>query len=344
MTLLLITGLLLLFIRAQTPTPFPVLPNPALTLPALTSDTLVFIAGGRYKSIALATAQLFASLGAHVTATTRNPATYNRSALNGSNVEIIGLQFGNCVVPEYGAWNVGRAYVAKHGRRPDIYIDGALTIVNGLPYHMTPDLQASTYKEYLIDPFELEKVWLLDDASSRPMTVYYISSFAGWAQLPYFQTLYNTRAFYQWNNVRAMNSAKLFVNTQWLLGACVFTNTDAMTYSINPSAEPNLLSRTGDYAAQQFQVIFKGLAVEIGIPPSVVALGAAQAILLRSAVNYETIFDVSAGESANTPAAYSLASLTGLQFANAYPSVVASFGINLTSHVPPTGAPTSRTG
>ena len=221
------------------------------------------------------------------------------------------------------------------GRRPDILVHGALTIYNGIRYDFTADQLDYVNRMYFVDPIELENQFLARDATSRPMKVLYISTYAGWAQPPYYQTLYNERAFGYIQNVRAMNSALRFPNTEWLATLCVFTNTTAMINSENPSAD------AGDYAAQQFQTVFIRTLALAGVPPAYVASAVVHATLLRAQLGYETIFDASGPYSATTPGLYALFNTSGLYFSTAYRSVSYNgFGINITQHTPPsTGSP-----
>jgi NAD(P)-dependent dehydrogenase (short-subunit alcohol dehydrogenase family) len=283
-----------------TPTQFPVLPNPALvsSLPQLDSSFLVFIAGGR--GIALATALQYAALGAHVTITTRNIQTYDLSQIANTNINLVELHYGERSRGGARAFRVAQKYLDQHGRRPDVLVQSALTIYNGIRYDYDSDTLEYVNKMYFSDPTELENVFLANDATARPMKILYVSSYAGYVQPPYYQTLYNERQFAVLQHVRSMRAALRYPNTEFLATLCTFTNTSAMDTSVNPSAD------AGDYAQQQFQAIFKVLLRTRGFPPALVGSAVVQATLLRAQLNYETMFDASGGYSVTSLVFYQL--------------------------------------
>lgn len=321
-------SLFVAFIFCQ-PTQYPVLPNSSLTLPTLNRSVNVLITGGKQQSIALATALIFDSLGATVTITTRNPSTYNYALIAGTNINVIGLDLGGRSDPTKRAKRVAKNYRQTYGKNPDIYVHSALTIANGDPYDYESDDLEYFYRQYVVDPMEIEREFLSHNDPTQQVKVVYVTTYAGIVYPPYYQTLYNERARFLLDRLEASNAAIRFPNWEYLATLCVFTNTTAMINSVNPSAE------AGDYAQQQFQTIFTGLLATLGLPASYVGNAVAQAALLRSQLNYETIFDASGPYSASIPSFVALRGLSGKNFTLAYRGVsLAGYGINITKHTP----------
>ena len=94
--------------------PFPGLPNPALSVPAQNaSNCLVLVTGGTGQSIALATALQYNALGCAVTVTSRNPKSYNKALIAGTNIQLVGLDLGGRSGNKYRACTVGQNFMKQ---------------------------------------------------------------------------------------------------------------------------------------------------------------------------------------------------------------------------------------
>ncbi len=193
---------------------------------------------------------------------------------------------------------------------------------------------AETYKQYTIDPIAMEQEFLASDATAAKMTILYIGSLAAWSVPPFYQQMYNARAQVFMENVLSMGASNRFPNTEWLMTFCVFTNTSAMDTSENPSAMPGDLTTTGDFAAQEFQRLFKIYLRTRGLPASFPAQGIVQAIEMRTALAGQKIFDVSGPYSSS--GIFNLYNQSTNVFIPAYRQVsLGGFGIDITKHTPP---------
>lgn len=322
-------------LRAQ-PTPFTVVPVAGLTLPSLTGK-LCFVDACR--GIALQIALQMDTLGCAVTCTTRDLATYNRTQLAGSHVTLWALDY-NTEPPFLGSPElVGAAYLLLHGRRPDLFVRDAERTYNGIWQSYNRTFAARAFREGFTGPYALQSVFLRNDATALPMQLGSVSSFAAWATPPFLQTPYNMMEAERLQNTRALAASQFYANTRCVVTMCVFTETQNMVQSVNPTAE------AGDYAAQQFQVLFTEFIAELGIPPSVVAQGILQAMLLPGALNNDTIFDASGGlaDAFGTVSLYALFSLPGYIFNEAYyEAILLGFGLDMRQRTAPTPAPSAR--
>jgi len=316
--------------------PFPTLPVTGVVIPSQVGK-LALVTGGKNESIALNVGLQLAALGMDVTLTTRNRRTYNFDLLTGTTIKVVQLVLGSSNNGLDSARRVAAQYKTDHGRRPDYFVHGAGQIVNGLYHDMTDEFHAWAYKMSVIDPIAMETEFLRDDATAAPMTVLDISSFAAWGTPPYYQQAYNTKSWIHRQKVEALDASLRFANTQWLMTMCVFVNTSSMDFSVNPSAEPGDLTATGDFAAQEFQRLFKGYARSRGVNPAVTAQGVVQALLARSQLNLTNhfVFDVSQGM--GNAALYDLYGQSSAVTVPTYRLVSSSpfIGINITNHVPP---------
>lgn len=327
----------LFFALFQTqPPPFPRLPVSNLTLPDCTGK-LALVTGGKNESIALQVGLRLASLGVQVTLTTRNKHTYNFGLLTGTTIKVVQLVLGSYNNGLDSPRRVASQFITDNGRRPDFLVHGAGQVVNGLYHDMSDEFHAWAHKMSVIDPIAIEQEFLRSDATAVKMTVLDISSFAGWGTPPFYQQQYNSKSWEHRQKVEAMATSLRFSNTEWLMTMCVFVNTSSMDFSVNPSAEPGDLTVTGDFAAQEFQRLFKLYARTRGFPPALTAEGIVQALVARELLNLtqHVVFDVSQGLGSA-----GLYQLYGQSSAVTVPSfrVVSSspfIGINITNHVPP---------
>lgn len=326
---------LLLASVAEGQTQYPALPDPNLVLPTLNRSTLVVITGGknsRAQSIANAAALQFYQMGATVAITTRNLKTFNYSSILNTTIKVYCLILGGdgCDKCDCTAFKFAHLIRERYGKNPDIYINAALTTYNGDLIDYTSKELNAIWREYITDPIEIERVWLENNNPNQPMKFLYVNS---WAFLspPWYQNAYNLRQQQFFNRAQSLNAAARYPNVEFLQTLCVFTATNAMLDSVNPSA-----TRAHLCSQEQFQIIFTA-AVAAGNSPSFVALAIAQATTLRAQLNYETIFDASGVFSASIPGFITLrATTTGNQFTAAYRIIsLTGYGINITQQTCP---------
>lgn len=326
----------LVFTGLMAVTPFPALPVAGVVIAPRVNE-IALVTGGKNESIALQVGLQLAAAGVKVTLTTRNTRTYNYNLIAGTNIRVVQLVLGSNNNGRDSARRVAVQYIRDNGRRPDYLVHGAGQVVNGLYHDQDDDFNAWAYKMSVIDPIGIEQEFLRDDATSAKMTVLDISTFAAWGTAWYYQQSYNTKSWIHFQKVGALGASKRFPNTEHLMTMCVFVNTSSMDFSVNPSAEPGDLTATGDFAAQEFQRLFKGYARSRGVNPAITAQAIVQALLARPQLNLtqHVIFDVSQGQGSD--GLYNLFAQSSAVTIPSYRAVSLSpfIGIDITRHTPP---------
>jgi hypothetical protein len=314
--------------KTQLALPYPSLPDATLTLPTLNDSTHVLVVGGR--GISAAIANLFCKLGARVSITTRNIATYWPQGIPSCNTittNIFELEYG--AVGESSPRSFVRRYIDVMGRNPDYIIDCGIPIYAGNSVDFTDEEMAYMSAAYIWGSIALEAAFLRYNDPIQKVVHSTCLSTAGLSAPPYFQEFYNTGKQMKIQHILGQNAAQLHPNWRYVGVACTNTNTTWYETAQNPSAV------RGDKAQVAFNAALKYATLAIGTPPETVALAHAQAMLLPMELNNETIFTVSplSGD-AGTMAFYALKTfLSGKEYVEAYQKMVLeAFHINITDH------------